>query len=99
MYLDINLKMLMTKMGVTPSSSLPSDTPLPSNTKNDSAERITGHKESGVVQDLDGNFKMTEEVFDSVMEDYSWARGASRQDNKRKVPALQDSTEVGNEDL
>ena len=91
--------MLMTKMGVTPSNSLPSDTPLPSNTTNDSAERITGHKDSRVVQDLNGDFKMTEEVFDSVMADSSRARGTNRQDNKRKVPAPQDSMEVGNEDL
>ena len=85
MHLEHNLKMLMTKMGVTPSNSLPSDASVRSTTS-EVAQNIEGISAQttkrthsvgtpSVGRDLDGDFQMTEEVFDKVMADCSRARG------------------------
>ena len=73
MYLELNLKMLINKMGVTPSNPQPPDAtpkePSPDlNATNDTQSEPMGGRE------LDGDFKMTEEEFDSVLEDCSRIR-------------------------
>lgn len=99
MHLEMNLKMSMTKMGVTPSNSLPSDALTSHHIADVSAAMQNATTDSDVVQDSDGDFKMTEEVFDSVLADCSRSRDTQRLDNNKKVPVPQDSTEVGDEDL
>ena len=91
MHLETNLKMLMKKMGVTPSNSIST---LPAAPSTDANAEST----SDAVRDLDGDFTMTEETFDNVLADCSRAR-ERRPDNKRKVPTPTDLTEDGDSDL
>ena len=91
--------MSMTKMGVTPSNTLPSNTliQLP-------IEKVTKMVADGVdipeiVQDLDGDFEMTGDVFNNVLEDFSRACDNIRIDNKRKVSTPPDMTEDRDPDL
>ena len=86
MHLEINLKMLMNKMGVTPSNSLPSHasnqeppSDLHKNTEEAQLAPMGG-------RELDGDFKMTEEEFDSVLEDYSRARNTLIEKKQKVSP-------------
>ena len=80
MHLELDLKVLMTKMGVTSLNTLPTDASVRSTTL-EVVKAIMGNTANttmspkAVEQDLDGNFQMTEEVFDQVLEDCSRARG------------------------
>ena len=91
MHLETNLKMLMKKMGVTPSN--PTSLPPAEPSTNAIVEST-----SDTVRDLDGDFTMTEETFDNVLADCSRTR-ERRTDNKRKVPSPTDLTEDGDPDL
>ena len=99
MHLEHNLNMLMTKMGVTPSNTLPSDAPeqLPiANVNKTMKERV---EKSNVVQDLDGDFRMTEEEFDNMLEDCPRAQGDIHTDNTYKVPSPPETVQDGDPDL
>ena len=63
MHLEMNLKMIMTKMGVTPSKSFPSEQPAALHITDGTDANITTLV---VVRDLGGDFNMTAETFDSV---------------------------------
>ena len=71
MHIELNLKTLVTKLGVTPSNTLPLDAPvqLPVSKVVQAVE-----DETSVGRDLDGDFQMTEEEFDRVLEDCSRAQ-------------------------
>lgn len=74
MHLEHNIKMLMTKMGVTPSNALPSN-PVSEGVpagETDVTKEVKQVKKVG--RDLDGDFKMTAEEFVNVIEDCSRAR-------------------------
>ena len=74
MYLELNLKILMKKIGVTPSNTLPSYPHIQSSII-EVANAIAATEEALVEGDLDSDFKMTEDAFDKVLEDCSRYRG------------------------
>ena len=74
MHLEHNLKMLMTKMGVTPSNALHSN-PVSEGVPVGETDAMKEIKQvEKVGRDLDGDFKMIAEEFDNVIEDCSRAR-------------------------
>ena len=101
MHLEMNLKMLMTKMGVTLSNSHPLDAPVQSTTtevagvivEQQANSELTSQgektssmeKDTSVERDLDGDFRMTEETFNQVLEDCSRRRGDQPPSKYQKV--------------
>ena len=91
MHLELNLKMLMTKMGVTPSNTQPAI--APTQTLHTEIEGMNAETtKDSVDEGLDKDFRMTEEVFDKVLEDYSRHRGPPPQ-KYQKVSTLIDLAE------
>ena len=77
MYLELNLKMLMTKMGVTPANELPSPTGQSVTSK--VGDAITEVEDMDVdvdegQRDLGHDFTLTEAEFDGALEDCTRAR-------------------------
>ena len=98
-HLELNLKLLMTKIGVTPSNILPLDIPiqLP-------IAKVTNIMENGedtlkVVQDLDKDFLMMEEIFDNLLEECSCAQDTRHTNNKRKVYSPPNTIDDGDDEL
>ena len=100
MHLELNLKMLMTKMGVTPTNA--DDTTkhqepkVVETTETDKANRVV--QGDNVGRDLDGNFQMTVEKFDTVLKDCSCVRELRPQGpKKQKVASPSDTIEIGDD--
>ena len=75
MHLELNLKMLMTKMGVTPANEIP-----PQLGRTETSKATAGDSETVEMEvddgrrDLEGDFTLTEEEFDGALEDCTRAR-------------------------
>ena len=100
MHLELNLKMLMTKMGVTPQnadeSTKPRDEKLVETTG--TAAAIEGVPDDKVGRDLDGDFQMTVGEFDKVLEDCSRVRELRPQGpKKQKVASPSDTIGAGDD--
>ena len=100
MHLELNLKMLMTKMGVTPTNA--EDTTKHQDPK--VVETSEMETANGVVQgdkmgrDLNGDFQMTVEESDAALEDCSRVRELRPQGpKKQKVAHPSDTIGVGDD--
>ena len=100
MHLELNLKMLMTKMGVTPQNADASLKPRDEQTVQTTAATVAigGVQDDKVGRDLDGDFQMTVEDFDKVLEDCSRVRELRPQGTKKqKVASPSDNSRAGDD--
>ena len=82
MHLELNLKMLMTKMGVTPTESQAQRDQKKDGEKSQ-IPSLDCNRE-GTPCDLDGDFEMTADEFDGVMENCS--RERNMRDHREPPP-------------
>ena len=103
MHLEKNLKMLMIKMSVTPSNTLPSDEQDESMSDGIREDDIEEEDEQPGIE-KDPSFALTAYKFDKAMEDCSRARPdvmqpPQKKKDKKNVSSPSDSAEGGDMEL
>ena len=71
--LDCDIKMIMTKIGITPVNASPPSPPLQQ--RNIDFETPTNANRGSWIEAEGFDFDMTPADFDRAMEDYTWAQG------------------------